>query len=337
MPSIDHFNLRSFDLNLLLAFDALMEERSVTRAANRLRIGQPAMSHALSNLRLLLDDDLLIRRGQVMQPTARAQEVAAAVRTLLEDAQAVLLARPPFDPATTERTVHLGLSAETEFLLMPPLIARLRESAPGLRVLVRATNRAEVADRLDDGAIELAVGCFERAGPSHLRRGLYDESHRCCFHPGRIAIDGPIGLDAYRTLPHVLVSLKESLFGCLEDALDRAGVRVAAVAATPHFLSALGMVAQAPLITTLPARVAERWAPVLGLRTSPLPMALAPFSVGLLWHTRSARDPAAAWLRDQVADLLAGPSSNPNETSTQSVPDSGKRAVQRPPPLSTKH
>lgn len=304
MAAIDHFNLRSFDLNLLLAFDALLQERSVTRAAARLRIRQPAMSHALSSLRVLLDDALFVRTGQAMQPTARALELAAPVRALLEGAQGFLLTRVPFAPDREERTFRIGVSSELEVLLMPALLARLREAAPAVRVLARATSRGQVGAHLDDGSIDLAVGCFERTAAWHARRALYEETHLCCFHPGRVPLEAPISTEDYLGLPHVLVSLKDSLFGCLEDALERAGARLNVVSATPHFGTALAMAAEAGLLTTLPRRVVERDARPLGLRASPLPIALQPFPVGLLWHARATRDPAATWLRAQVSDVL---------------------------------
>ncbi|WP_234837272.1 helix-turn-helix domain-containing protein [Sinorhizobium meliloti] len=144
MQVIDHFNLRSFDLNLLVAFDAMMEEMSVTRAAQRLKIQQPAMSHNISTLRTLFQDELFIRVGQVMKPTARALNLSGPVRQALRQAQAAVLMADVFDPATEQRTFRLGLSSEVELLLLPDLTARLRDIAPGIRILARGGDAAEV-------------------------------------------------------------------------------------------------------------------------------------------------------------------------------------------------
>src|SRR5690349_9409488 len=114
MVTIDHFNLRSFDLNLLIAFDALISEGSVTKAAQRLKIQQPAMSHSLSTLRVLLQDELCIRVGQVMQPTAKARSLAVPVRQALRQAQLALSGGEAFDPATEERTFRIGMTPEVE-------------------------------------------------------------------------------------------------------------------------------------------------------------------------------------------------------------------------------
>lgn len=141
MKPIDHFNLRSFDLNLLIAFDALVSERSVTKAARRLRIQQPAMSHALATLRMLLDDDVLVRTGAVMQPTAKASTMASHVAELLRQAQHILMSEEQFDPATEQRIFRFGFSSELEVFLMPKLTAYLQRHAPGIRLLSRGSPR----------------------------------------------------------------------------------------------------------------------------------------------------------------------------------------------------
>ena len=135
MQTIDHFNLR--------AFDAMMEEMNVTRAARRLKIQQPAMSHNISTLRTLFQDELFIRVGQEMKPTARALNLAGPVRQALRQAQAAVLTADVFDPATERRTFRLGMSSEVELLLLPDLSARLREIAPGIRILAPSAFRAK--------------------------------------------------------------------------------------------------------------------------------------------------------------------------------------------------
>lgn len=306
MAAIDHFNLRSFDLNHLLAFDALMQERSVTRAASRLRVGQPAMSHALSNLRLLLGDDVLVRVGQAMQPTPRAEALAGRVRELLSQTQDVLFAPDAFDPARSTREFRIGLSNEMELLLLPPLLARLRQEALGIRIMAKVAGRDALPAMLDEGTIDLAVGCLD-AGPAwHRRATLYDETHLCCFNPDLLVVRLPISLEDYLTQPHALMSLKDSLLGCLEDALARVGAQVNAVVAAPHLIALLATVAEAPLLATLPSRVVRRYAPQFGLATSPVPLDFQTFPVQTVWHARSDRDPGTRWLAELVRESAVG-------------------------------
>ncbi len=302
MAAIDHFNLRSFDLNHLLAFDALMQERSVTRAATRLKVGQPAMSHALGNLRMLLGDDVLVRVGQAMQPTPRAEALAGRVRELLSQMQDVLFAPDAFDPAQSTREFRIGLSNEMELLLLPPLLARLRRQAPGVRLMAKVASRDALPTLLDESVVDLAVGCLHSPPSWHRHAALYDETHLCCFNPGLLAVRPPIGLEDYLALPHALMSLKDSLLGCLEEALARVGAKVNAVAAAPHLVALLASVAEAPLLTTLPARIALRYAAQFGLVTSPVPLLLQPFPVRMVWHARSDRDPGTCWLAGLVKD-----------------------------------
>lgn len=302
MHAIDHFNLRSFDLNLLLAFDALIEERSVTRAAARLRIGQPAMSHALGNLRLLLGDELFVRVGQIMQPTLRAEALAARVRDVLAQTQDVLFERSAFDPATSTREFRVGFSNELELLLLPRLVARLRQVGPSICLLAKGGSRQALRTLLDEGGVDLAVGCLDEAPTWQRSTPLYEETHLCCFNPRLVPLQAPLGLDDYTAHPHALMSLKDSLAGCLEDALARAGARLNTVVAAPHLVALISMVASAPLLATLPARIVRAYAPLFKLAVSPVPLELGSFLVLLLRHARSDRDAGTAWLADLVRE-----------------------------------
>lgn len=304
MVSINHFDLRSFDLNLLVAFDALMQERSVTRAATRLRVGQPAMSHSLSTLRMLFQDELFVRVGTVMQPTARARMLSGPIRTALDQMQTALHARTLFDPATEERTVRLGFSSEVELLLLPELTARMRQSAPGVRLLCRSTGKEEVHRMLDDGALDLAVGCFDAVAQRHRSRFLFEQSLSCVFNARQLALGTPISLADYLAAPHALVTRTDSLQGCLENALTEIGADLDIVAAGSEFLTILATVACAPVITTIPTRMACLYAPRFGLTVCPAPLTLRLPAVAMVWSLQLDQDPASAWIRDQVAEIL---------------------------------
>lgn len=306
MSAIDHFNLRNFDLNLLLAFDALMQERSVTLAATRLHIQQPAMSHALKALRLLFGDELFIRTPQGMDPTARALELADMVRRTLQHAQDTLLSRPLFDPATETRTFRLGLSAEAELLALPGLVTRLAREAPHVRLLSRAVTRAGVADLLDDGTVDVAVGCFEDSAVRHRRQDLFEETHLCCYSQRLMPDDFALDLARYAATPHAMISLKDNLAGCLEDAMAEAGVKPNVVVAVPNFVTLAAIAAGAPILATLPARVAALFASEFGLVTAHLPFPLRSFPVSIAWHARLGNDPASAWLRGCIQDVVQG-------------------------------
>ncbi|MDK1490091.1 LysR family transcriptional regulator [Sinorhizobium sp. 7-81] len=305
MEVIDHFNLRSFDLNLLIAFDAMMEEGSVTKAARRLKIQQPAMSHNLSTLRVLFQDDLFVRIGQIMQPTARARALAGPIRLALKQAQAALLAADVFDPATERRIFRLGLSCEAELLLLPDLTALLRRMAPGIRLLVRTCTPDEVDAMLSAGTIDMAVGCTYAPTSRYISEVLYEAEVLCCFNRGLLPLPSPVTLDTYLQADHVVISQSESLHGCVKDALEHAGTELNVVAAAPDFMSVLATASLSPVIATVSSRIAERYGPLLGLEVSPVPLALRFPPVTMVWPLHSDNDPAGVWLRQHIRACLS--------------------------------
>ncbi|WP_163270040.1 LysR family transcriptional regulator [Chelativorans alearense] len=304
MSSIDHFDLRSFDLNLLVAFDALMQEGNVTRAAARLKIRQPAMSHSLATLRVLLQDELFVRVGQAMQPTARARMLAPRVRLALQQMQDVLHWEESFDPAVHQRTFRLGFSSELELLVLPELTAILRRIAPGIRLQGRPIADGEVHDLLDNGAIDVAVGCFDYSATRHRGRKLFDQSLACCFNRDLLDLEVPIGTDAYLQTEHALISLNNTLQGCLEDALARAEARLNVVIAGSEFLTVFAAVSSAPLIMTVPTRLASRYGRMFGLTLSPVPLDLDIPPVSMVWSAQSDRDLGVVWLRERIERII---------------------------------
>lgn len=304
MRSIDHFNLRSFDLNLLVAFDALMTERSVTRAAQRLKLGQPAMSHALSTLRLLLDDEILVRVGMTMNPTAKAIALAPRLRELLLQIQNTLTEGKPFDPQSETRIVRIGFSSELEILLLPRLTACLQVHAPGISLLTRSVARSDVHRLLDSGELDLAIGCFDYGLERHCGTPLFEQSLACCFNPVLVQPRLPLSAAEYIAHPHALMTLKDDIQGCLSEALARAGETLNVVLAASDFLTVLATAAEAPVVATLPARMAARYAPRFGLTVTEIPLDLRLPSVALVWSMQNDRDPALAWLRARVVPLL---------------------------------
>lgn len=304
IAKIDHFNLWSFDLNLLVAFDALMRERNVTHAARRLKIQQPAMSHNLATLRVLMQDDLFVRVGRAMQPTPRALALAPAVRQILTSAHELVVSRESFDPATEERTVRIGFTSELEVLIMPELAARLRRSAPGIRLLARPVSPDDVHDMLDEGLIDLGVGCYAPGGLRHRHAPLFEQSLLCCFNPDILPLRVPLDRETYVSQQHALVSQSDAIQGCLEAALVTAGVELDVALAAPEFLTVLTTVSRVPLVATLPARIVQNQKERFGLVSSPVPLQLTVSPISMVWAAHSDRDLASDWLRGQVRPVV---------------------------------
>ncbi len=305
---IDHSNLARLDLNLLVAFDALMTERGVTRAAERIGLRQSAMSHALSRLRDMFGDELLTRVPTGMQPTPRALALAEPVREALARIQALASRQAEFFPATAERVFRIGLPDSVEVLLVPALLAHLRLAAPGVRLrLQNVGDPRQLLDDLDADRIEIAVGIgdFSEGGTHHKRRNFMTGHYLCMFNAALVGIEPPVSLEDYVRLPHVLTSLRQAERGVVDDALAKLGLKRAIALTTPRFLAVPYLVHGAPVLTTMHAQLARLFAATLGLSLSPPPLDLPEIRLSLLWHASYDHDPAHRWLRETLSTLAA--------------------------------
>jgi LysR family transcriptional regulator, mexEF-oprN operon transcriptional activator len=305
MTGIDHANLSRLDLNLLVAFDALLTERSVTRAAARIGLGQSAMSHNLGRLRALFGDELLTRGPEGMRPTPRALALLDPVRVTLSQIQAAVLQREAFDPATAERTFRVGLADSIEVAIVPSLMARLRREAPRVALRLRPLNRLTILDALDIGTLDLGIGVFGHGQVHHKRRSLYTDRFLCLFNPALLDFQQPISLQNYLSVPHVLTSLGEDAHGAVDEALAKLKLKRTVALVTPGFLAVPFVVARAPLITTMPLRLARYFAEAFQLAASPAPIELPSLAVSLLWHASFDHDPGHIWLRQTIAAVAA--------------------------------
>ncbi len=302
---IDHTNLSRLDLNLLVAFDALISERSVTRAASRVGLGQSAMSHNLARLRRLFDDELLTRSADGMQPTPRALALADQVRKALQAVQSAVLESAKFNPATADRVFRIGLADSIEVALMPALVERLQTLAPGVSLRLRPANRADVIEELDTGQLDLGIGVFEQGHIHHFRRQLYTDHFLCLFSPKQLGLCSPLSLEDYLRFPHVLTSLSDDTRGVVDETLAKQKLRRKVVMTSPGFLAVPFVVRRSPLLVTMPSRLARYFADAFALATSPVPIDLPRFTISLLWHGSFNRDLSHTWLRQTIASLVS--------------------------------
>jgi LysR family transcriptional activator of mexEF-oprN operon len=301
--NIDHINLSRLDLNLLVALDALLVERSVTRAAARVGLGQSAMSHNLARLRALFGDEILTRAPEGMRPTPRALALADPVRVVLAQIAGLVSRDETFDPGTAERVFRIGLPDSAEVLLGPALLAHLCATAPGIRLRLHGTDRlfdAIDADRLDIG---IGYGPLPEGGTQHKQRLLGTDRFLCVFNPERVGVASPIGLDDYVRLPHVLTTMRRGEQGIVDVALARLGLSRMVALTTPHFVAVPFLVRGAPVVATMHSRLALYFAGALGLSTSPAPVELPEVSAALVWHASYDGDPPHRWLRETIVRI----------------------------------
>lgn len=295
------------DLNLLIALDALLQEGNVSRAAARVGLSTPAMSHALARLRTQLGDPLLVRAGQRMVFTPRAADLKDRVHALASETIGVLSPGAPADFRTVERAFRVRTTDQFLTILNPALDRRLRE-APKLSLQVMPVQR-EDAVLLREGTIDLAIGVYDYSPysdlPSDLRiQQLFEDEYVCVVRREHPAVGRSLTLAQYAELEHVQVSVRGPPGGYVDELLAAQGLSRRIVRAVPYFMAALALVAETDYLLTLAVRFARKMASRFGLRVVQAPKALGlePYQVSQIWHPRNDRDAAHRFLREAVAE-----------------------------------
>ncbi len=301
--------MRDVDLNLLLAFEAMLDHCHVTRAGEAIGLSQPAMSAALSRLRTLLGDPLFVKVGARMQPTARAQALAGPVRRVTATIRAEILPSDGFDAATSERVFTLITPDIGEMIFVPPLMAHLSRQAPRVRLNVVSRPRLAAAEALSGGTADLALGYFpDLDGAGFFRQQLFENRHICLLRQGHPAVrDGRLTLDDFLACQHVVVHPdgREHVF---EQHLQQLGVQRQVVLELSHFMSLMPIVDSSDLVATVPRDLAELCQRYAAVQIVEAPVSSPVIPVCQFWHRYAHRDAAHVWLRAQVQSILARPS-----------------------------
>ncbi len=291
-------NLRAIDLNLLVVLDALLHERNLTRAAARLPMSQPAMSHALARLRALLGDPLFHRTRGGLRPTPHALALEAPLRDVLAQVRR-LLAGAVFEPAASRRAFRLAMSDYGASVLLPPLMRRLRRDAPGIDLEISYASRSGMIAGVADGQLDLALAVFGETPAEIQRAVLFEESFVCVADA---AAGLPSTLADYLARPHVLVAASQDQRAAEVDAaLARIGQSRRVALRLPHWTAAPAVLAGTDLVLTVARRAAEP--PPAGLTVGPVPFAIAPLGFEMIWHQRADADAGLGWLRALLGQL----------------------------------
>jgi LysR family transcriptional regulator, mexEF-oprN operon transcriptional activator len=307
----DQSGLRRLDLNLLPVFAALMRERSVTRAGQALFLSQPATSAALVRLREALKDELLVRNGRVLEPTARATQLLAELEPCLDTLARTLGEATPFDPATDHRIFRVGCTGDVAVALLPVFSARLRELAPRCDLVLRQADYRTIPRMLDSGEIGTAVASYmEDDLPASAKQRAVRSGRRGGFLVVRDAVTpGPVDLDAYCARPHVLVTPGGDLHGFADEALEALGRSRRVLLGLPDYALVRRAVLGTDLLCTLPAFMAEALVASGGFAADPLPFerpgTASRAEIRMAWRATVDQDPAEEWLRARLIEALA--------------------------------
>lgn len=303
MSELSSSELRRLDLTLLLVFLGLVRHRKALDVATELGLTQSAISQALKRLRAVFRDELFLRHPYGLEPTATALALEQPVAQAVEALRGALGTARAFNPSEAEGIVRIAALDGEQAVLVPPLTARLRAAAPGLRLSVLPLGRGEAAEAVTDGRADLMLGVLWQADPAMSSQLLYEEGFLVAGSPQALPEAPKLSLDHYCAAGHILISPGGDLRGIADTALEALGRSRSIVLGLPAFLPALAAAARCNAIVTLPSRVARSFAPGFGLVLAEPPLAIRRFNISVFWHRRNDRDPRTIWLREQLAAI----------------------------------
>ena len=303
-------NIRSVNLNLLLAFDALMEERNVTRAAQHNGLSQPAMSKALNRLRHLLDDRLFELRDGRMEPTPRALELAGPIHGALSDISRTLKPSKAFEPGEAAGVVRIATIDLHQSTLLPALVARLRRDAPGLDLHFQAIERHRLHDQLATGELDLAIAPILAGAPDLRAEPLWRDRLVTLIGVNN-PLPLPMTLDSFAEADHavdaghVQVDANGKGTSLVDAILAARGLTRRIAVVLPSSAGLPFVVAKTDLIATLPSRIFKDLAAIRGLKVVPAPLPPVEVSPHILWHPRTQNLSLLAWVRAMIKETAA--------------------------------
>ncbi|MFI6642922.1 LysR family transcriptional regulator [Streptomyces sp. NPDC050504] len=292
------------DLNLLVALEVLLDECSVSGAAARLHLSEPAMSRTLGRIRKALGDPVLVRAGRSMVPTPRALALHGEVRAAVERARAVFTTGGEVDLATLKRTFTVIAHDTLPATLGAELFARVADEAPGVRLRFLMESHVD-APALREGTVDLEVGVIDSREPEVRVEHLFDDRMLGVARPGHPLLDGELSAERFAAQTHLVVSRRGRLSGPVDTALAALGLERRVAGSVGTFPASLFLLLDSDLVGMLSART-RALADALGLVAFEVPLELPPLPYGIAWHPRHDADPAHAWLRECVRELLTG-------------------------------
>jgi LysR family transcriptional activator of mexEF-oprN operon len=289
--------LRKADINLMVVFETLMLERNVTRAAEKLFLGQPTISSALNRLRALFDDPLFIRVGNRMEPTARANEIIHHLSPALDAMSVALSLTRDFDPPSSKMTFRIGLSDDVEYSLMPPLLRAIQEQAPGVVIVIKQVNYWNISELLASGEITVGV-CITKDLPANAKRKLLRRVVPMVIRADTSA--SPLSLDEYCQRPHVVVSHVANISSFADEWLEAVGRTRNTVLSIPQYTTLPALMAGSAMLCNMPDYLAQALSRDGSLQAEPLPFITPTLELSMAWLSVMDTDPAERWLRKKL-------------------------------------
>lgn len=293
-----------YDLNLLPIFVALMEERSVTRAAERMGMTQPALSNALSRLRQMLQDQLFVRQRYGIQPTPIALELSPLIAEALAQLDDAVLGQQAFDPAQAERLFTIAPNGYVEFVLVPAVVARLEKVAPGIKLRLTPYGNDLVETGVVSGTTALVLGRIVDPPDNLVVQHLMDEGLACAVRADHPDVGDAMTREQFEAMKHVNIVPPGRMRAGLFQALAQHQLKRDVVISVTNFFAVAEMVAVTDYCATLPSLICRRLMHDPRLKILPAPVDLGSFPVEMAWHVRYRHDPAHRWLRALIGAVI---------------------------------
>jgi DNA-binding transcriptional LysR family regulator len=311
--------MNNIDLRLMRAFLVLMNERSVSRSAERLGLSQPATSHILSRLREQFDDPLLLRSHNGMVPTDRAKEVEKVLRELVDGYDSLVMPVEAFDPAVSQRTFVITAPEYGERVLVPNLVRRLRREAPNIRVEVRAPDPSRAYEMLESGEIDLRIAWLTNPVPSLRSTPLFQDKMVCVVARDHPTVRGTLTMDQFLTLPHarILTISHTTTSRVIDEALARYGKKLERSFLVQSLLTIPAAMEGTDIIAAMPLSQAVSLASQYPLQVLEPPFKLPRVRYSAFWHERSQKDAGHRWLRSIMKDAGSSSSGKQDKSGTE--------------------
>ncbi|SMF33127.1 LysR family transcriptional regulator [Pseudogulbenkiania subflava] len=296
--------MQTADVRLLQVFDEIYKTRSVTRAADNLGLGQPAVSIALAKLREHFDDPLFVRIANGMEPTPMARELERAVRQALDALDLVFGHRIDFDPASSERTFCISMTDISQLVLLPKLWAHLRKTSPGVHIDIVPLS-AETPRMLETGEADLALGFMPQLEAGFYQQSLFRQRYVCVASTDHPRIRDELTLAQFETEEHAVVTSSGTGHLILDREIARQGITRHIALRVPNYLGIAFVVEQTDMLVMIPERLAQVLEGRGRFKVFPVPFELPDYAVKQHWHERYHHDPGNRWLRRVISELLS--------------------------------
>ncbi|WP_372659399.1 LysR family transcriptional regulator [Hydrogenophaga sp.] len=297
--------LKDIDLNLLVVFNQLLMEKKVSKVAENLGLGQPAVSNALARLRKLFGDELFLRTASGMQPTPFAEQLAESVGYALGMIHDAVNARSSFDPATSQRRFTIAMTDIGEIYFLPRLMETIQAVAPSVSISTVRNTAINLKDAMEAGHVDLAIGLLPQLKAGFFQRRLFVQHYVCMFRSGHPLDKRKVRPQDFFAANHVAIASAGTGHGKVDEILDSSTEARKVKLTVPHFV-AVGHILQASnLVATVPERLAERMAGPFQLKYIAHPVRLPQIAINQFWHAKYHKDPANQWLRGLIFDMHA--------------------------------